>query len=305
MEQNPPFAVSLSVSQEEILWQTISPPRDSHNETSKRLILSAANRTAKGRVVVFGAGECREIPLRALADRFESVTLHDLDFSRLQIGMNKPDLTQDHRDRIRLVTYELNGLLDRHVPDIEAELDSLSSVDDAINVVSKRVGSVTISPLDLLDKADLVIASCVLSQLHIPFLERVSDAFKQRFPQGANLLHSSDVWKRAAFALSEKLELGFIKMLRRNVTDSGRVYLSATIHLLKYRITSEGLWATPGMLRACRLPRLEDYVRNEFRIEQQEEWWWHALPTHEPGTAGHALRVEGAILAPSEQQVLN
>lgn len=271
---------------------------DQHKQASKQLIMIAAGQVLGSRVSILGAGRCEEIPLADLVERFPSIVLHDLTQSVLETGVERACITAHQAERISFLLGELNGFEDAEVEQVLAGIDDAPSLQHAMQLISYNLNKVTPTAFVLPQQADLLIASCVLSQLHIPFLSQVVAEFEQRFPEKTSALLADESWTRASLALAGRLEQAFIEMLRRSVAKDGRVYLSATTHLIQYHVADDGRFLSPGMLRATRQPTLADYVDGAFRIERQEEWWWDANPTRLQDYAGHGFRVEGAILSP-------
>ena len=299
VDSSPTFFSTTPIGESDTsVWQSFSMPVDTHLDSSRRLILAAADHVEPCEALAIGAGACCEIPVRDLADRFQSVTLHDMNEESLRRAIKNLELPPHLQDRVSTLIAELNGFDGEHLHTIVEGLEHFTEVNEAAAIVAGRLSQFVPRLLIVSRKQQLVVASCVLSQLHIPILRAILAEFQKFFPQGEEVLTSSPDWNRATFALSEQIERAFLEMLRANVTDAGRVYLSATIHLLNYRVTESGDWQSPGMMRACRFASLEEYTDGLFEIEQKEQWWWEGSTPCLSDQTGHGFRVEGAVLIP-------
>lgn len=279
-------------------WQSYPPPIDTHVATSRRLILSAAQRVGRGEALVLGAGECQEIPLAELVERFDTVTLVDVDEQALSRALDLHRLTPSQRQRVRTTVAELNGFGPDHLAAVLTATERCTEAEQAVTAAAAALNRLMPAPFVANAKANLVVASCVLSQLHLPLLCAISQGLEGRFEGLRATFPENESWSRAAMAFSERLEKNFIETLRHNVASGGRVYLAATIHRMEYRVTEDGQWQSPGLFRVCRRAGLRDYVDEAFQTEYQEQWWWDISQVRQPLQKGHGYQVQGAILRP-------
>jgi hypothetical protein len=98
---------------------------------------------------------------------------------------------------------------------------------------------------------DLVIASCVGTQLHLRALDEITRRFVQRFAGQGGLLSGSAAWTDAMLRLSWRLQDAFHNHLLRLVDPDGRVYLSDTVQVGQLFASPDG-WRTPGWYRMTR-----------------------------------------------------
>jgi hypothetical protein len=271
------------------------PVADTHITTSRRLIAQAAEQTAaNGQTVVIGAGACREIPLVDLAERFGDVVLNDVDAAALDSALESASLSTAQQSRVRRWTADVTGVSAK----LQADLPHAAPPDAGDPALTLAPWLTTWQPPPIaLPSADLVVASCVLGQLHIPMFAVLETWFAQRFPQaGAILTHPP--LRAACFALRQRMEEDFVAALARAVRAGGRVFLSETTHFYPVRRAADGGWLSPGCFRMMVHPHLENYLDPAWRIEAAESWFWLTAPPT-PETITRCYTVRGLILSRS------
>ena len=121
-----------------------------------------------------------------LTRQFEAVTLQDINPDAPQTATDKFDLSASQKSRIHTAIAELNGFEASHVDEVMPGLDQEADAGSAAMMVTDRLLHLAPRPFVAAAKADLVVASCVLSQLHIPILRAIVDGFEQPFPDDAD-----------------------------------------------------------------------------------------------------------------------
>src|SRR5690606_19295103 len=76
---------------------------------SRRMISAVAEIAQPGQALVLGAGHCAEIPLVALVERFERVTLNDVQAEPLEEGIALAALSDRARAKIDVRVADLTG----------------------------------------------------------------------------------------------------------------------------------------------------------------------------------------------------
>ena len=265
---------------------------------SQSMIQLAARGLGPGRVSVMGASSCFEIPLRHLVDQFEHVGLHDLDRESLEVALRSVSPAQGRKVTARVA--DVTGFAEPYLEQIDACLARAETPASAIADLTAltRGGSVDVTAAAL-PASDLVVCSCVLSQLHIAAQDKVQARFAARFPEvGAAPLRESQAWVEATLALVHDLQRAFLRDLRRMVAPSGRLYLSASVQVGQVWESRDGAWATPGWYRLISEPRLSDCLEPGWDVLLEARWPWVVTPPEPGGAPGLVNHVNALILAP-------
>ncbi len=273
----------------------IWPVENVHPQESQRLIGQAASQVQPRQVIILGAGRCEEIPLRPLAERFEHLVLIDQDRSLLQQGLTNWDLTAEHRKKIELQERDLTGLSSSL---LDAVTQHLQTVTDAAEAIERMITSVDqLQPQPFGDSTgyDLVVASCVLSQLHIWACNRPLRHFAAKFP--GKQLSDSLTWVQAMYRLARRMEKAFIDELGEMVLPGGRVYFSDTIQCFFVNYLDGSRWVTEGAYRMTDTLQLPDYLDKRFGVQERANWYWVIDPPQAPGQTGRVFSVQALILS--------
>jgi hypothetical protein len=127
---------------------------ESHRGIVTELVCSEAP-PHDGRLCILGAGQCNEIDLGLLLEKFSRITLVDLDPASLQAGVAQQKLAGD--PRVELIggidLADNKRLLERHSREPSQELFA--------NILQRSA----IPSISRLDKYDVVASICILSQL--------------------------------------------------------------------------------------------------------------------------------------------
>jgi len=284
----------------------LRPTIDAQRETSRRLIAETARLVpTAGRAIVLGAGRCDEIPLDVLADYFSEVKLIDADRSALDAGLAAAALPEQAAQRVHTQLADFTGLTDTFIEQATALADEADSYSAWHDRVVELANGLVPEPFVISagngapsETFDLVVASCVLSQLHVGATQRIAMLVAERFSAAQEKsLHESQAWTDALAGLARKMEESFVESLFRLVNRAGRIYLSDTVQVCFVHGTPERDWATEGMYRMTRTTNLADYLDDRFTVERLGEWVWvHNAPT-KPGEIGQVYRVQGLRLA--------
>lgn len=287
-------------------WTRLTPQADDHIAVSRRLILETAQQVARcGRALVLGAGHCAEIPLAELAEMFESVHLVDSDAEALAAGVAAAGLSAEAAERVSHEVADLTGVSESFLAAAEALLDSRPSFQQWHD---KLLGLATYAEpqlflphgFDLAEPAsrfDLVVASCVLCQLHVATAAGIAGLVAERFSdKESRALHDSQAWTNALEMFARRMEHAFVSSWMQLLSHGGRIYFSDTVQVCFVHGTSDGQWATQGTYRMTRTTDLVDYLADPFSAERLGEWMWVFQPPTKPGDIGRLYRVQGLRL---------
>ena len=273
----------------------LPPVPDQHRGRSAEMILRAAGEVESASVVVFGAGRCEEIPLAALAQRFRRVVLHDNQPELLEQAVAEAGLSISDRLKVYLAPLDLVGITDELVKTCRQAVAGALDLDRAIDGVAVAVSSaepVTPEPR----RYDLVVSSCVLSQLTFSLIQEVRQAIVDRFPQSQNRVQADPALTGAIEGLTRRCEAAFVDLLASSVTDEGRIYFSDTVQLCFVRRTEQGDWSTPGTWRMTKTLRIDDYLDRRFTVDARSRWNWVVNPPQALGEEGRLYDVQATIL---------
>ncbi len=274
------------------------PPRACrHREASRELILRAAESVTPNRAVVLGAGACDEIPLAELARRFAHVMLNDVDEQSLARGVDAASLDAASRGKIDVRIADLSGITQTVLDRIERVLKTCADPQTAIEAMSQILECQQTGVFPIEGKFDLVVASCVLSQLHFALTHGAGDRFESRFPGQQERLRQSSRWTAALYHLARRMEDKFVDDLAALVAEGGIIYLSESVQMCYIELASSGQWQTAGTYRMLRSTELSDYLAGLFTIVERARWEWVVTPPAAVGQTGRLYDVQALLLA--------
>ena len=202
-------------------WVQISPADCKHHYASRGMILEAAKRVTPGQTIILGAGRCQEIPLVELAERFERVILNDHDESLLVEGLKASGLVGDLESRIQPFVADLTGVTGDFLRRVSEYLPSSSDPESAAGELAAIAEAARPKVIDTGQTYDLVIASCVLCQLHVDACNRASELFEARFPGHGQFLRRCESWFQAVYRMARRFEQNFIDTTYSLVAPGG------------------------------------------------------------------------------------
>jgi hypothetical protein len=281
-------------------WQKRPPVPCRQIDESRAMILRAADAVRPGRAIALGAGRCREIPLRALAERFERVTLIDHDATKLDEALASSGLDRPGLARIDCRRADLTGLTDRFLRMVSEALASPGAGSPEVAAARLTMLAASAAPLAFSTGAvsDLVIASCVMSQLHVAACHGALDRFSARHPGQLERLRQSPAWIEAMEGLTRRVERTFLQSLAGLVAPSGRIYLSDTVQGAFFQREPGGLWLTDGFHGMTRTTNLRDDLDDErFQVEGEQRWHWVLEPPANTNLPGRLFEVQALVLS--------
>lgn len=295
----PPVVAHVSTGPRQ--WIRINPVPCQHVQASRGLILEASAAVRPGQAIVLGAGPCREIPLRELADRFARVVLNDHDAGLLSGAIASAGLDGPQSSRVETLAVDLTGVtsafLGRVAECLETSDDLTATA--AVERIARLADEVRPAAFATCERYDLVVASGVLCQLHLEACNRSIALFAARYPGREQEFRQSPAWTRALYGLARRMEDVFIETLHGLLAPGGRIYLADSVQSCFVHPTPEGDWLTDGTYRMTRTTRLADYLDGRFRIEREGRWFWVVAPAPENGMVGRLFNTQGLVLSVS------
>ena len=274
-------------------WVRVPPVVDGHLAASHGMILLASQMVEPGDAIILGAGPCQEIPLPALTDRFASVTLHDWN----ELLLERVSLSSEPSSKVRRLVADLTGVTAQFLERVTESLGATDDPDGAIETIARLADAVTPQVFSTGQRYGLVVASCVLCQLHLEACNRTLTLFGAKFPEQLKQFRASTRRVQAMYGLARRMEGAFIETLHGLVASNGRIYLSESIQGCFIHPNPEGHWMTDGMYRMTHTLELSDYLDARFHVEEFGKWVWVMPPSPEQGLVGRIYKVQGLILS--------
>jgi hypothetical protein len=217
-----------------------------HVQMSTELIEAVAAEVRPGRALILGAGRCREIPLVSLAQRFDMIALQDQDADALATSVALLDDAPQIKAIVTTEVRDLTGITDALIAGAEQRLSLATSAEHAHQLLIELVTDTHLAPPPPSPEWDLVISSCVGTQLHLRALEAISRKLDPLSPQDAS------AWADAMLRASWRLHDEYLEYLLTLVERDGRIYLSDTVQVGTLYPSLDGGWRTPGWYRLTR-----------------------------------------------------
>lgn len=260
------------------------------------MILRAAGMVDPGRAVVLGGGACEEIPLAALLERFESVTLNDFEEPQVRQAVEAVPHGSAGRAKLEVRIADLTGITEAALAEMAGQLALVADPQAAIRAMADVLDHVQPGPMPIAGRFDLVVCSCVLSQLHVALSHQAAQLFAAKYPAGRDLLAQSDISKMSLESVARRMEDRFIANLATLVTDTGLVYLSESAQVCFLQLAADGQWQTPGTYRMLRTKDLADYVRGQFDVVGRARWEWVVDAPQSASDVGRLFDVQSLVL---------
>lgn len=273
-----------------------------HREASRQMILRVAEGVSPARAIVLGAGPCDEIPVVELATRFSELVLNDIDPRTVATALDTLEIDQIARAKIRCDAADLTGATEPALARVDAALSTAGDVHQALDGMAAALAGQPAVGLTLAGpwatgSCDLVVASCLLSQLHFHLAHGAAARFEACYPGQGELLRKSEAWTRSLDELARRIEGRFVEDLAQLVAPGGRVYLSESVQMCYVTRVADGGWTSPGTYRMLQTKDLADYVRGKFTVVERDRWEWVVNAPAKTGDVGRLFDVQALVLA--------
>lgn len=266
---------------------------------SRELILAAAAQVAPRKAAILGAGRCSEIPLADLVRRFERVVVNDREPLARDEILHTAGLTATDAGNIEWQVADLTGLVEPLAGAwsnvLAAAPDSSAGAEAMYRALKTTRPEPLPRELTALAPFDLVVASCMLSQLHNAALATAVRLFGERFPGEEERFRASQDTASAFYELARQVEARFIDHLASLTAPQGRIYLAETVQVCFLEPAGPQHWSTEGTLRMLRTANLADYLDQRFTVERSDRWPW--VIEAEPPARSRLFDVQGLILS--------
>jgi hypothetical protein len=157
-----------------------------HGERNRTFVEDAIEQMENREVVVLlGVGPGTDLPLATLARKFDRLLLIDIDGAQLEETAARVFPAPDTRDRVALLPMDLTGVNQSLVNRVDELLADARDAADAVEVIGRLARSYRLPEgpqiLPPLLRADLMVSSCVLSQISWPQRRYASARLAERF----------------------------------------------------------------------------------------------------------------------------
>jgi hypothetical protein len=268
----------------------------SHAQKNRAFIADVVRQTrGRGLAVILGAGSAFDLPLVELAKSFEKLVLVDIDGEALDATaagvLKDPGL----RARTELRVLDLtgvNGQLIRRIDEAVAAAANGAEARDRLDALCWTFGLA--APPRLLppeERADLLVSSCVLSQVAWPQRVYARRVYERRFSSLPSPLELR--WARHFTYLELRLQQEHLTSL---VGVAEQVALTCDVVSNATVLDAAGTERKTGQaVLTLGVPSMLERVPKLFRIDGHASWEWGRYKATRTGK-GSRMDVEGARL---------
>ena len=268
----------------------------SHALKNRAFIEDVVRQTqGRGLAVILGAGQAFDLPLVELAKSFEKLVLVDIDAEALNATVAGALKDPGLRARTELRVIDLTGVNGQLVQRIDEAVASAANAAEARDRLEALCWTYRLAAPPLLlppeQRADLLVSSCVLSQVAWPQRVYARRVYERRFSSVPGPLELR--WARHFTYLELRLQQDHLTSLA-GVADQVALTCDAVNNVTV--LDAAGTERTSGQIvPTLAVPSLLERVPKLFRIEGHASWEWHRYKATRTGK-GSRMDVEGARL---------
>jgi hypothetical protein len=268
----------------------------SHAQKNRAFIEDAVRQT-QGRelAVILGAGHAFDLPLVELAKGFEKLVLVDIDADALNATVAGVLKDPGLRARTELRLLDLTGVNGQLVGRIDEAVASAADAADARDRLEALCWTYRLAPPPRLlppeERADLLVSSCVLSQVSWPQRVYARRVYERRFSSLPGPLERR--WARHFTYLELRLQQDHLTSLA-GVAE--QVALTCDVVSYPTALDAAGTERKTGQtIPTLGVPSLLERVPKLFTVEAHASWEWGFSRATRAGN-GARKDVEGARL---------
>ena len=268
-----------------------------HSERNRGFVDDAAHLVESREVaVLLGVGPGSDLPLDNIARLFDRVLLIDIDADQLQETAARVFPDPETRARVALLPMDLTGVNQSLVGRIDDIIDGSSRTADAVQAIAGLVRSYRLPEgpqiLPSLLRADLMVSSCVLSQISWPQRQYANARLGARF--GALDAQLGREWSQAWTEFELRVQQDHINAL---VAQADHVALTCDTVNHKTALDASGTERVLGVdLFFLHSRTLRDRIPQFVMIERGGAWPWGLLKATRKNPHGVRLDVEAYVL---------
>ena len=257
-KNNPAAFVELDKAPTEVICHN-------HIERSHEMILNAMSIAKEGKALVLGCGNCADLPLKELSQKFRFVDL---------IDMNKTNMSSVQANQIIFYQADITGMIRRVRNKLLKSTSFLQKDTDFLDHATNCLASIKPSFWNGGHKYSIVICPGLLTQLQANIRKEIERIFLIRFPKCASLLLEYPTWIKGIWQFARQIESSFIEHIQTLLTPSGIFYLSDTVHVSWLFPLETESCVMYGKWIATKTSRLADYLPGNYHIEKEARWNW-------------------------------
>jgi hypothetical protein len=272
----------------------------SHAQKNRAFIEDAVRHTqGRERAVVLGAGHAFDLPLVELAKAFDKLVLVDIDADALNATVAGVLKDPGLRARTELRLLDLTGVSGELVRRIDEAVAAAANAAEARDRLEALCWSYRLAPPRLLppeERVDLLVSSCVLSQVSWPQRVYARRAYEQRFSSLPGPLERR--WGRHFTYLELRLQQDHLTSLA-GVAE--QVALTCDVASYPTALDAAGCERKTGqVIPTLGVASLLERVPKVFVVRAPASWEW-GFSRATRARSGSRKDVEGARLsAPSQ-----
>jgi hypothetical protein len=272
----------------------------SHAQKNRAFIEDVVRQTqGRGLAVILGAGQAFDLPLVELAKAFEKVVLVDVDAEALDATVAGALKDPGLRARTELRLLDLTGVNGQLVQRIDEAVAAAANAAEARERLEALCWTYRLAaPPRLLpaeEPADLLVSSCVLSQVAWPQRVYARRVYERRFSSVPGPLELR--WARHFTYLELRLQQDHLTSLA-GVAE--QVALTCDVVNNVTVLDAAGTERKSGQnVPTLGVPSLLERVPKLFQLREHASWEWNRYKATRTGR-GSRMEVEGARLSAPE-----
>jgi hypothetical protein len=267
----------------------------SHAQKNRAFIEDVVRRThGRELVVILGAGHAFDLPLVELAKAFDKLVLVDVDAEALTATVTGVLKDPGLRARTELRVLDLTGVSGQLVRRIDEAVAAAADAAEARDRLEALCWSYRLAPPRLLppdEHADLVVSSCVMSQVSWPQRVYARRVYESRFSSLPGPLERR--WARHFTYLELRLQQDHLTSLA-GVAEQ----VALTCDVVSYPTALDAARTerkTGQIIPTLGVPSLLERVPKLFAVEGHASWEWGFSKATRAGN-GSRKDVEGVLL---------
>jgi hypothetical protein len=268
-----------------------------HGQRNRAFIEEGATLPAKKELaVVLGAGQAFDLPLPALAAAYQRLLLIDVDEQALGATIAGVFRDPAQRARVEPRVMDLTGInahLVRAVEELVAGPGDADEVQGAVERFCRSYRPVTLPAiLRPGERADLLVSSCVTSQVAWPQRIFALKLFEKRFRPVRDAAEQR--WIQAWFELEMRIQQDHVNAL----ADAAEVVVLTADMISQVTALDQGGGERPTGQRIYTMgvESLRERIPRLCQIDRHATWEWPRYRPHARGTKGSRMAVEGVVM---------
>jgi hypothetical protein len=246
--------------------------------------------------VVLGAGQAFDLPLVPLCRAFSRLVLIDIDEQALAATVAGVFKDPALRARVEPRVVDLTGINRHLVGAIEAIVGGPGSADEVQAAVEDFCRSYRLAAVPALlppgERADLLVSSCVASQVAWPQRTFALGLYEKRFRPVRDAAEQR--WVQAWFELEMRIQQDHV-----NATAAAADVVVLTSDMVSHVTALDqagGERPTGQKIYTMGVDSLRERIPRLCQVEQQATWEWPRYRAHARGAKGSRMNVDAALL---------